>query len=316
MNPEIGKADYSRTANLSITRLLGDSEFKYYFNGMGTYGYQPNLSSIEDFLPPGQLKLADYFEKREIEFKYLKEMLEYLDFSDRDVREKLSIPFINRLAANSLSGNISQQEILNMFAFYRTAWSDYWPDEVLEHKMRNVFEPSRSYQMPYKKHISLENAYFQSELAKNQGLRTVTVMGTFDFHSGHSELLNAARELAGNGLVTAFITSDEEALVIRTGQNNILNFNQRCDMVAGHVGVDFCVGLPWDDSYKDVEVFDAHMKELHMEVGAHFRLVGELDERSEKIRAQCNSAGTILVYRAKDRIGDLSSTGLRKKLNS
>ncbi len=316
MNPETGKADYSSTANLSIAQLLGDTEFKYYFNGMGSYGYQPDLSAIEDLLLPGQLKLADYFEKREIEFNYLKEMLEYLDFADGEVREQLSIPLINRLAANSLSGNISQQEILKMFEYHRTAWSDYWPDEVLEHKMRSVFEPYRGYQMPYNKHISLENAYFQSELARNEGLRTVIVMGTFDFHSGHSDLLNAARELAGKGLVIAFITSDKEASAARPGEKSILNYNQRCNMVAGHEGVDFCVGLPWDDSYKDVEMFDAHMKELHMGVGAHFRLLGELDERSEKIRAQCNSAGTIMVYRAKDRIGDLSSTGLRQKLQS
>lgn len=316
MNPETGKADYSLTANLSIAKLLGDSEFKHYFNGMGTHDYQPELSAIENFLPPGQLKLADYFEKREIEFNYLKEMLEYLDFADGDVREQLSIPFINRLVANSLSGNISQQEIVSMFKHYRTAWSDYWSDERLEHEMRSVFEPSRSSQMPYNKHISLENAYHQSKHAKNEGLRTVTVMGTFDFHSGHSDLLTAARELAGKGLVIAFITSDKEASAARPGERSILNFNQRCNMVAGHMGVDFCVGLPWDDCYKDAEIFDAHMKELHIGVGAHFRLVGELDQRSEKIRAQCNSAGTILVYRAKDRIGDLSSTELRKKLNS
>lgn len=296
--------------NEELEKLIKSSEIRYAFHSSIQ---TPSWHEVKDQGPPMTMLLSDFFDLQEKAKNKILSIVPDLYAITSDGQDIIEKTLVRDLALLAASGTITFGEIDKLFEYSRLAWGEYWDESEFNYRVHSIFEPPKIINRhPYEKFLTLDNAYYQAGLCRQDGKRVVAVMGTFDFHDGHADLFEAARELAGGGLVFAFLTSDEEASRTRPGQS-ILKIKQRLEVLSGNQGLDFCIPLPWEKNYDDPLAFDLHMRDLHRLLGAHFRLTGEPDERSNLMEAQCAAAGTRLIYRSNKRLGG-SATEYREKL--
>lgn len=312
MNIELKSSEpitiHSRNIQGQITQ---SSEIQYAFN------YPIQISpEIEQILPPGPILLDKLMAIQESEKENLLLILPDLYACTSNDRLQIERNLLGKLVSLANDGVITPNEINKLFECCRLQWEQYLSESEFNRKILEVFRPHPSTLPPHEKHITLENAYELAKQSRDKGSRVVTVFGTFDFHDGHSDLFNAARELAGDGIVITFITSDAEAKHTRPNEGTIMGHNERCEVVASHTGVNFYVELPWEGEFRDPTLFDINMKEIHVKLMSDFRLVGGLDDRANLFEDQCRLGMTKLVYRFSERGTNPSSTVYRKKLQN
>jgi cytidyltransferase-like protein len=295
-----------------LNKLSASPEIKYAFE----YSIQkPQWSEVGNVLPPYMMSMADFCDLQQRAMDKLTSVLPNLYAIHDSNSELVEKSLFANLTSLATSGVITLQEIEKLFKCHRLSWSEYWPESRFNQEIYSLLGPPKEVcHLPYEKCVALEVAYDQANLWRQEGRRVVIVMGTFDFHTGHAGFLDFAREFVGQGLLIALVTSDKEAMMTRSKEKNILTSRERLNMVASHQSVDLCVKLPWEEEYENEKLFNLHMKDVHQKLGAHFRYIGELDERTVSIAKQCISAGTRLVYQNEKRVGGLSSTTLRGKL--
>jgi cytidyltransferase-like protein len=295
-----------------LDKLSVSPEIKYAFE----YSIQkPQWSEVGSLLPPNVMSMVDFCNLQQRAKEELASILPDLYAIYDPNRESIEKSLFANLTSLATSGVISLQEIEELFKCHQLSWSEYWSESKFNQRIYSLFGPPKEVRHPpYEKYVALEAVYDLANLWRQEGRRVVSVMGTFDFHTGHAEFLDFAREFAGQGLLIALVTSDKEASIARPEEKNILTSRQRLNMVASHHGVDLCAELPWEEEFRNEKLFDLHMKDVHQKLGAHFRYIGELDERTNLIAGQCISAGTRLVYQNEKRAGGLSSTTLRGEL--
>lgn len=146
------------------------------------------------------------------------------------------------------------------------------------------------------KRISIARAIELAQSARREGQRVVTTFGMFDFHGDHQVVVEEARRVAGDGLVIALLSSDQEADYARLGQK-VEPLEQRLQKMAGSAAVSYVSEVPWSlVGGVDGAPSPKRYRAIEAALEAHFRYIGEIDQRLPLFLENAFAAGTTLVY--------------------
>ncbi len=147
---------------------------------------------------------------------------------------------------------------------------------------------------------------------KRDHWRTVGIWGGFDYGTtGHVEYLNKVRGTFGKFTkVFVFVSHDEEMKITRGPSRPYYPQDKRVVNLASMSAVDYVCPLPWPAGKMSIGYPDDFLSEIHRQLGLHFRVIGEKDDRFEAFAIECRVSDTILVYN-EDRRLDSATDAIR-----